>query len=175
MEKLLISTERLTITEFNKNMAQTLHENSLDEDNRRFVPDEVFETVEEAREAIAALMDCYGEDDAPLVYPVLLKSGEVIGHVQIVPLDDEWEVGYHIAKRHTGNGYATEAIKAFLPTIMNRLGISRVLGIVDAENVASCAVLEKCGFVLEQEEEREYHGEVRKMYVAKGVNNARIS
>ena len=43
----LLKTERLTITEFTPDMAQAVHENSLDEDNRRFVPDEVFETVEE--------------------------------------------------------------------------------------------------------------------------------
>ena len=40
----LLKTERLTITEFTPDMAQAVHENSLDEDNRRFVPDEVFET-----------------------------------------------------------------------------------------------------------------------------------
>ena len=33
-----IETERLVITEFNKEMAQVVHENSLDEDNRRFLP-----------------------------------------------------------------------------------------------------------------------------------------
>ena len=43
----LLKNERLTITEFTPDMAQAVHENSLDEDNRRFVPDEVFETVEE--------------------------------------------------------------------------------------------------------------------------------
>ena len=36
-----IETERLNITEFNKEMAQVVHENSLDDDNRKFVPDEV--------------------------------------------------------------------------------------------------------------------------------------
>lgn len=44
----LLETERLIITEFTPDMAQAVHENSLDEDNRRFVPDEVFETVEDA-------------------------------------------------------------------------------------------------------------------------------
>ena len=46
-----IETERLLITEMTMEMAQDVHENSLDEDVRRFVPDEVFETPEEAREA----------------------------------------------------------------------------------------------------------------------------
>ncbi len=43
-----IETERLTITRFTMDMAEAVHRNSLDADNRRFVPDEVFETVEEA-------------------------------------------------------------------------------------------------------------------------------
>ena len=43
-----IETARLLITEFTMDMAQAVHLNSLDEDNRRFVPDEVFETVEAA-------------------------------------------------------------------------------------------------------------------------------
>ena len=42
-----IETKRLIITKFTMDMAEAVHLNSLDEDNRRFVPDEVFETVEE--------------------------------------------------------------------------------------------------------------------------------
>ena len=161
MAKFYLETERLIITEFDESMIESVHENSLDEDNRRFVPDEVFETIEEARKAVLWLMDCYKKEKAPLVYPVLLKSSENIGYVQIVPLGNEWEIGYHIAKQYTGNGYATESIKAFLPIVMERLGIRKVLGVVDAENIASCAVLEKCGFVLECKEEKKYRGEVR--------------
>ena len=47
-----IETERLIITEFTLDMAESVHINSLDEDNRRFVPDEVFETIDEAKETI---------------------------------------------------------------------------------------------------------------------------
>jgi len=36
---------------------------------------------------------------------------ENIGYVQAVPIGDEWEVGYHIASKYTGNGYATEAVR----------------------------------------------------------------
>ena len=34
-----IETERLIIIELNMDMAEAVHKNSLDEDNRRFVPD----------------------------------------------------------------------------------------------------------------------------------------
>ena len=98
----MIETERLTITEFTPDMAQAVHENSLDEDNRRFVPDEVFETVEEAAETIGFLMSQYGSNDGPLIYPVLLKDSTNIGYVQAVPLDDGvWEIGFHIGILYT--------------------------------------------------------------------------
>ena len=51
-----IETERLIITEFTMDMAEAVHLNSLDEDNRRFVPDEVFETAEEAADTVGFLM-----------------------------------------------------------------------------------------------------------------------
>ena len=60
-----IETERLVITDFTMDMAGDVHRNSLDEDNRRFVPDEVFETEEDAREAIGFLMSQYGRPDGP--------------------------------------------------------------------------------------------------------------
>ena len=36
-------------------MAYDVWQNSLDEDNRKYVPDEVFETLEEAQEVIKSL------------------------------------------------------------------------------------------------------------------------
>ena len=111
-------------------MAEAVHLNSLDEANRRFVPDEVFETVEEAADTVGFLMGVYENGDGPLVYPVLLKDGTYIGYVQAVPFDDGTrEVGYHIGANYTKKGYATEAVKAFLPIIMPKLGLSKIAGI----------------------------------------------
>ena len=161
-----IETDRLVITEFTEDMAQAVHENSLDGDNRRFVPDEVFETTEEAREAIAFLASQYGRFDGPLAYPVLTKAGgENIGYVQIVPIGEgRWEIGYHIAERYTGNGYATEAVKAFLPRMAERIGIDRVDGICLSANAASKRVLSKCGFEPVFEGAGEYQGEQREVF-----------
>ena len=157
-----ITTERLIITKFTMDMAEAVHLNSLDEDNRRFVPDEVFETVEEAADTIGFLMGVYENGDGPLVYPVLKKDGTNIGYVQVVPFDDgTWEVGYHIGGNYTKKGYATEAVKAFLPVILPKLGISQIAGICLAENKASVKVMEKCGFVKEFEGIGPYQGEDR--------------
>ncbi|MBQ8795027.1 MAG: GNAT family N-acetyltransferase [Clostridia bacterium] len=158
-----IKTQRLEITEFTLDMVEAVHLNSLDEDNRKYNPNEVFETMEIAQDTVEFLMSVYENGDGPLVYPVLLADGTNIGYVQAVPMDDDkWEVGYHIAKSFAGKGYATEAVKAFLPVIMKELGIIEILGICVSENIASIKVLEKVGFVKEfegmgtyQDEERE--------------------
>lgn len=159
-----IETERLIITEFDLSMAESVHKGSLDEDNRRFVPDEVFETVEEAADTIEFLMDCYKSGQGPLVYPALLKDGTYIGYVQAVPFDDgTWEIGYHISGDYTKQGYATEAVKAFLPVILPQLGITQIAGICLADNAASVKVLERCGFVKEYEGLGNYQGNERRI------------
>lgn len=162
-----IETERLLITEFDLSMAESVHKNSLDEDNRKFVPDEVFETVEEAKETIEFLMSVYETEDGPLVYPVLLKNGTNIGYVQLVPITEGFEVGYHIGKEYTKNGYATEAVKAFLNDIMQRKALDRVFGICVSENIASRRVMEKSGFQKMYEGLGEYLG--KSMEIAKYV------
>lgn len=142
-----IETKRLIITEFDMGMAESVQRSSLDEDTRRFVPDEVFETVAEAAEAVAFLMGCYTSGEGPLVYPVLQKDGTFVGYVQAVPMEDgNWEIGYHIGAAYTGRGYATEAVRAFLPVILEQLGLDRMLGVCLAANKASIRVLERAGF-----------------------------
>jgi len=84
-----IKSKRLYITEFDESMAESVHINSLDEDNRRFVPDEVFETIEDARETLSTLISFYKKEDSPPVYPILLNTGQQIGHVQAISVKDE--------------------------------------------------------------------------------------
>ena len=143
-----IKSSRLTITTFSMDMAQNVYENSQDDDTRRFVPDEVYDSVEDARAAIEFLMSRYDSTDGPFVYPIITNDGgKNIGYVQLCKLDDgTWEIGYHIAKDFTGKGYATEAVKAFLPAMAQKLNLKEVYGICLAENTASVRVLEKCGF-----------------------------
>ena len=157
-----IKTERLEITEFTLDMVEAVHINSLDEDNRKFTPDEVFETMEDAKDTVEFLMSVYENGDGPMVYPILLTDGTNIGYVQAVPFDDgTWEVGYHISANYTKHGYATEAVKAFLPVIMPKLGIRKIAGICLADNRASVKVMERCGFVKEFEGVGPYQGEER--------------
>lgn len=143
-----IESKRLIITEFTLDMASAVQENSVDEDNRKYVPDEVWNTVDEAEETLRFLISQYGKFEGPLVYPIIVKdTHDNVGYVQLCPIDDnQWEVGYHIAKKYTGKGYASEALETFLPVITAAIGLSEVYGICLADNKASLAVMRKCGF-----------------------------
>ena len=166
-----IKSSRLTITTFSPDMAQTVYENSKDDDTRRFVPDEVYDSVEDARAAIEFLMSRYDSTDGPFVYPIITNDGgKNIGYVQLCQLELEegaWEIGYHIAKDFTGKGYATEAVKAFLPAMAKKLNLREVYGICLAENLASVRVLEKCGFTKIYQGPGNYQG--KKAQIVKSV------
>jgi RimJ/RimL family protein N-acetyltransferase len=53
------------------------------------------------------------------------------------------EIGYVLNPAHAGNGYATEAGAALLRLGFDELGLHRIIGRLDARNVASARVLEK--------------------------------
>ncbi len=163
MRKVLFETPRRSVCEVTPDMAEAVQVKSPDEDNRRFVPDEVFETAEDARETVEFLISRYGSEDGPFVYPVLTKTGENIGYVQLVQLPEGWEVGYHIAKAHTRRGYATEAVSAFLPWATQTYGLTEILGVCLAENAASVRVMEKCGFAPVYRGPGPYQGETREI------------
>ena len=162
---ILIETDRLKIIEMTPDMALDVHRNSLDEDTRKFVPDEVFRTPEAAKETLEYLISRYGSADGPLVYALVTKDeGKNIGYVQLVPIGDgKWEIGFHVAKEFTGKGYATEAVIAFLPVITEQVGVNEVYGIRLTENAASGRVLEKCGFHTVFTGKGPYHDEIREI------------
>ncbi len=164
-----VKTSRLTIKTFSLDMAQSVYENSQGDDTRRFVPDEVYDSADEARAAIEFLMSLYDSADSPFVYPIITNDGgQNIGYVQLCQIDDgSWEIGYHIAKQFTGQGYATEAVKAFLPAMAQKLNIKEVYGICLAENTASVRVLEKCGFTQSYQGLGNYQG--REVQIIKAI------
>ena len=60
-------------------------------------------------------------------------------------------------------GYATEALGCFLEHIMPAKNITKVSGICLSENIASCRVLEKCGFEKVYEGLGQYQGQERQI------------
>ena len=164
MNEIIIESERLSIVKMNKTMYYDVYRNSLDEDNRKYVPDEVFNSLEEASEVVDYIIQSYDSEDGPFIYAVIRKKDNVnLGYVQLVKIEEGWEVGYHIAKIFTGNGYATEAVNLFLKYLKASRGLKEIYGIALASNKASRRVLEKCGFKLIFEGNGIYQGKKRKI------------
>ena len=160
----LIESERLSIRKLTMDMCFDIHKNSLDEDNRRFVPDEVFETLEIATEVVKDLIDSYESEDGPFVFAIIRKEDNAnLGYIQLVKIDLGWEIGYHIAKQYTGNGYATESVMLFLDFLKYNTEYKDIYGVALSANKASRRVLEKCGFELFFEGVDFYQGKKRKI------------
>lgn len=130
---------------------------------QQWIPDQVYEDEKESAEVIAFLSAQYKNppvpQEAPYVLGVELKlTQELIGHVGLSPAGSSVEIGYAIEEKHQEKGYATEAVSAFSSWALKGLEIPEVLGIVDCENNSSCRVLEKSGFILDEENEKNAFG-----------------
>ena len=148
----------------NQSMYYDVYKNSQDDNNRKFVPDEVFNSLEESSEVVNQIINCYDGEDGPCVYAVIRKKDNInLGYVQLVKIEEGWEIGYHIAENYTGNGYATEATNLFLDHIKNNTNLKQIIGIALATNKASRRVLEKCEFELIYEGSGLYQGRKRKI------------
>jgi RimJ/RimL family protein N-acetyltransferase len=78
-------------------------------------------------------------------------TGETLGDLAVLL---SWggrsaEVGYTLASRHWGRGYATEALQALLIHLFEDRGVTRACGTLHPDNTASARVLERCGFQFE--------------------------
>jgi len=78
---------------------------------------------------------------------IALKStNELIGDCVLrTGMEDsrQGEIGFTLARRHQGKGFAFEAVSAFLEYAFTKLGLHRVVAITDCENAASIRLLER--------------------------------
>lgn len=83
------------------------------------------------------------------------ETGKFIGRCGLLPwtIDNqqEVEVAYTIAQEYWGRGLATEAAQAILHYGFEKLNFSRLISLIDSENIASQKVAEKIGMTFERE------------------------
>ena len=130
---------------------------------KEWLPDQVYRDEAQALEVLDHLVAQYASPaparQAPYVLGVCLAaSGELIGHVGLSPWRDGVEIGYAIGDAHQGRGYAKQAVALAASWSSAELGLTALHGLVAQENVASCKVLEACGFELLDLERRKLHG-----------------
>ena len=81
-------------------------------------------------------------------------SGEVIGHMGFLNPEGGrgFELGWALARRAWGKGYALEGTRALVDHAFTQLGQKHIVCVINAENRPSIAVAERLGAVLEREE-----------------------
>ena len=152
----MFETERLIIRKLGDEDAQKLYENHLDDEVRKWFPNECYADVEEALDAARFFADCVDNGHLPFVLGVELKeTKELIGDTGLSEVEgkpDETEIGYCIGRQYRGRGYATELLNAISGFAASRFGVRVIYGRVVHGNEASAKVLEKNGYRFVKEE-----------------------
>ena len=126
----------------------------LDPDVTKYIPDAP-KTREEARQELEWFIDGHPRHpELGLWATVLKENGRFIGRCGLLPwlIDghEEVELAYAIAREYWGRGLASEAAAAILTYGWERLGLSRLICLIEPGNVASQKVAEKLGMRLEK-------------------------
>jgi ribosomal-protein-alanine N-acetyltransferase len=97
---------------------------------------------------------------------VLRETGELIGRCGPIPDSVEGraevELGYTFATSHWGKGYATEAAAAARAHCFERLGLTRIISIIDPHNTASQRVALRLG--MRHERDAMWRGSLKRIY-----------
>ena len=85
---------------------------------------------------------------------VVRETRELVGDAGLTPTDvagvEEIELGWVVRADRWGNGYATEAARAWIERAFGRVGLSRIVSMIRPENAPSRRVAEKLGMRVER-------------------------
>lgn len=152
---MILETKRLLLRHLMVEDLESLWALYCDPEITRYIPDAP-RSREEAREELEWHMN--GHPRFPqlgLWATVHKETGKFIGRCGLLPWtidgQDEVEVAYTIAREHWGQGLATEAAQAILQYGFEKLKLSRLICLIDEENIGSQKVAEKIGMKFEKE------------------------
>lgn len=155
----ILETDRLILRHLERDDLESLSALYGDPEIRRHFPEGTL-TRDETREELEWFLD--GHPDHPelgLWATVLKSSGEFIGRCGLLPWTiegrPEVEVAYLLAREFWGQGLATEAAEAIVRHAFERLGVTRLICLIDPANEASIRVAERIGMSLEKQLEDE--------------------
>jgi ribosomal-protein-alanine N-acetyltransferase len=153
---IIFETDEFIIRRFEPGDASRLYEYHLDEEVKKWIPNESYEDINEAAGAIEFFADMVDKNCLPYVLAVVSKgTGELIGDVGVNEVEGkpgEVEIGFVIAPEYRGRGYATKLVDSMTRYTSDRFGSKVLYGRVMKGNDASVRVLEKNGFGFVTEE-----------------------
>lgn len=136
-----------------------------DPDYIRFIADRGARTLDDARRYLEqGPLAMYARHGFGLLAVERRGDGASLGVCGLLRRDHlaDVDLGFALLPEHRSHGYAREAAEATLAWGRKRLGLSRVVAIVAAENEASLALLRRLGF--RRERALELDGETVELY-----------
>ena len=144
-----------------------MHEVYADREVMRYIGagDSYSTSVDESEERLSRLIDHHERHGFSLWAVTDRETGAVMGDCGLIYYAHEGpeiELGYRLAKPYWGNGYATEAARAWVAHGFEELDLDRIVAVTHPENVASQRVLEKLG--MRFREMADYEGQEARLY-----------
>ena len=144
-----LETERLILRRFRLSDAPDFFRNiTSDPEVNRFLTWENLSSVAETEELLKDFINRYESPERYCWAIVVRETGEVIGTIA-APTVKNWtealEVTYAVGKAWWGKGIATEALKAVMAFLFDRVGANRIEAGHDVNNPGSGRVMQKAG------------------------------
>ncbi len=150
---IILETARLYLRKFAEGDIHTLHPIFSDEKTMRYYPAPF--SIYQTKDWVKKNLERYEKDGYGLWGVCLKETDELIGDCglvkQLVEGKAVVEIGYHIKREHWSKGYATEAAGACKDFGFNQLKLTKLISIIDPQNLPSIRVAEKIGFQKERE------------------------
>lgn len=158
----MIETQRLILRSFTSDDLDELALIGSDPEVMRFIGDGKPQSREQTAARLNSIIEHRNRHGFGVFAVVDKASGALMGYCGLQFLDNtpEIEVGYRLAKRFWGMGFASEAATASLRYGFEELGLDRIVAVVQPENFASQRVLEKIGLTFVKDA-RYYNTDVR--------------
>jgi ribosomal-protein-alanine N-acetyltransferase len=156
----ILETERRLLRHLELPDLEALFALYRDPEVKRYIPDAPL-TMAEAKEELEWFLNGHPKHPELGLWATIHKeTGQFIGRCGLLPWDidgrSEVEVAYLIDKTFWGQGLATEAAQAIVAYAFETLGYSRLVCLIDSENVGSIRVAEKIGMAFEKASEDEH-------------------
>lgn len=152
---IIVETKRLVLRQFRLSDLDAMNHIFGDPEVMRF--GDGVQTPEWVHNWLCHCLENYRQKTGIGSWAVVEKnSTRVIGYCGLFYFPDicgqpEMEIGYRLARSYWGYGYATEAAQAICDYAFNTLDLSRLISMIDPQNVSSIRVVEKLGMHYEKD------------------------
>lgn len=147
-----LETDRFKLRRFNINDVHDVYYNWASiEDCVKYNATSILKNEEEAKELVSNWLLSYISKSYYHWAIVDKDTDEVIGSISASNFSDfkkRCEVGYTIANKRWNEGIATEVLQRIIVFLTEEIKINKIIAMHDFRNIASGAVMQKCGMIL---------------------------